>query len=259
MPLMRADQVLKLIRERRSTRSSFDPNRPVAKKDLQRILEAGSWAPTAHNMQNFEVIVVDDKEPLEAIANIEFPFSEAFVRENYELLSFSEDELRMKKIGILGTMFPPELRSPEAKLGLPKGKKVYSFQGRSIRTSPVLLVVVYNPAIRAPASEGDFLGIMSLGCVMENMWLEAQSLGLAFHAVSALSGDLAVETEVKRILNIPDGLKIAFGVRVGYPASSLGRYPRVRRNLEDFTHRNRFGSKDSDWATKISQARHRTQ
>ncbi len=27
------------------------------------------WAPTAHNMQNFEVIVVDDNEVLEIIGN----------------------------------------------------------------------------------------------------------------------------------------------------------------------------------------------
>jgi nitroreductase len=259
MQEMKADQVLKLIRERRSTRSPFDPDRQVAKKDLYQILEAGSWAPTAHNMQNFEVIVVDDKAQLEAIASIKYPISEAFVRENYELLSFSEDELRRKKTGILGTMFPPELRSPEAKLGLPKGRKVYSFQGRNVRTGPVLLVVVYDPSRRAPASEGDFLGIMSLGCVMENMWLLAQSLGLAFHIVSALSGDRVVENEVKRILRIPEGLKIAFSVRLGYPASTLSRYQRVRRNVEDFAHHNMFGNKESDWATKISQESSSTQ
>ena len=32
-----------------------------------------------------------------------------------------------------------------------------------------MFVVVYNPRKRAPASEGDVLGMMSLGCVMENM------------------------------------------------------------------------------------------
>jgi hypothetical protein len=32
-----------------------------------------------------------------------------------------------------------------------------------------MLFVVYDPAKRAPASEGDFLGALSLGYVMENM------------------------------------------------------------------------------------------
>ncbi len=44
--------ILKLIQQRKSLRISFDIKRPVAKEDLGKILEAGRWAPTAHNMQN---------------------------------------------------------------------------------------------------------------------------------------------------------------------------------------------------------------
>jgi len=54
--------ILKLIQTRHSARMPFDPDRPVAKSDLQQILEAGRWAPTAHNMQNYEILVVDDKK-----------------------------------------------------------------------------------------------------------------------------------------------------------------------------------------------------
>jgi hypothetical protein len=35
--------------------------------------------------------------------------------------------------------------------------------------SAALLVILFDPSKRAPASEGDVLGMMSLGCVMENM------------------------------------------------------------------------------------------
>jgi len=107
----------------------------------------------------------------------------------------------------------------------------------------VMLIVVYDTRKRAPASEGDFLGIMSLGCVMENMWLMSNSLGIGFHLMSALSGD-PVEKEVKGILNIPEYLKIAFTCRLGYPLSSTSKYLRVRRNIEDFTHYNKFGNKE---------------
>jgi nitroreductase len=71
------------------------------------ILEAARWAPTAHNMQNFEIIVVDDKTQLEKLGKIKSRISEDFLRENYQQLSFSEEELLKKKVGILGTMFPP--------------------------------------------------------------------------------------------------------------------------------------------------------
>jgi nitroreductase len=76
-----------------------------------------------------------------------------------------------------------------------------------------VLIVVYDTRKRAPASEGDFLGIMSLGCVMENMWIMATSLGIGFQIMS------------------------------GYPSSKGSKYLRVRRNVEDFTHHNKFGSK----------------
>ena len=75
-------EMLELIRQRRSLRMPFDPHRAVALADLADILEAARWSPSAHNMQNFEVIVVDDPEVVTAIANIQRPLSETFIREN---------------------------------------------------------------------------------------------------------------------------------------------------------------------------------
>ena len=106
----------------------------------------------------------------------------------------------------------------------------------------LLIVIVYDPSKRAPASEGDFLGIISLGCVMENMWLTANSLGISFHIVSSLSSG-SVGKEVKSILHIPENLQIAFSCRLGYPVSSPAKYIRVRRDIKDFISHNKFGSK----------------
>ena len=92
-------EVLNIIQKRQSARIPFDSERPIAKEDLRQILEAGRWAPTAHNMQNFEIIVVDDKKVLDAIGSIKFTVSETFIRENYEQLSFSEEELLKKRLG----------------------------------------------------------------------------------------------------------------------------------------------------------------
>ena len=161
-------QLLKLIQQRQSVRAIFDPKLQVAKQDLRQILEAARWSPTPHNMQNFEIIVVDDKELLENIGNIKSPISEEFLRENYQQLSFSEKELLQKKVGLLGTLFPPEWRNP-AKLGEVARKSVPFSLSQIINGSPTILIVIYDSRKRAPASEGDFLGIISLGCVMENM------------------------------------------------------------------------------------------
>lgn len=228
--------VISMIEKRQSTRSPFDAGRAVPREALQQVLEAARWSPTAHNMQNFEVIVVEDRKLLEEIAAIKGPVSEVFIRENYAQLSFSEDELKKKKTGILGTMFPPSWRTPGA---TPKaGADAESMQNKLVQMSSALLVVLYDPSRRAPASEGDFLGIMSLGCVMQNMWLAAQSLGIGFQIISSLSGDY-IEGIVKRMLGVPSRLRIAFSARLGYPVRS-SPYLRVRRDVKDFTHHNRY-------------------
>ena len=237
--------LLTLMRERRSRRGPYDQQRRIEKEEMDRILEAARWAPTAHNMQNFQIIVVDDGRKLEAISGFGFSLSEVFVRENYEHLSFSEEELARRKVGILGTMFPPVMRKPDFRLSdLTEDEKKSLAMRMPLQQSSALLVVLYDPRQRAPASEGDFLGIMSLGCVMENMWLMANSLGIGLHILSSLAAGPA-ETRLKRLLDVPEHLKIAFTCRLGYPPQQTDAYPRVRRDLRDFTHHNQFGAREA--------------
>ena len=236
----KADDLLKLIQQRKSTRASFDPHWPVDKEDLRQIIEAARWAPTPHNMQNFEIIVVDDKELLSRIGSIRSPVSESFIRENYPQLSFSRRELVHKKVGILGTYFPPAWRDPKrfGEVLKERGSRLSD----TMDGSPTVLIVVYDPRKRAPASEGDFLGILSLGCVMENMWLTAQALKIGFQIMSVFGGE-SVEKEVKHVLGVPARMKIAYAIRLGYPVHSSDRYLRVRREVESIAHHNRYGDK----------------
>lgn len=236
-------ELLKLIQERHSARYSYDAERRIPKDHLKQITEAARWTPTAHNMQNFELIIVDDKKLLKAIGKIKRPVSEAFVRENYKLLSFSEEELRRKKVGILGTSFPKAWLKPDYRASEDPDAESMTF-GNIIPLSSALLIVLYDPRKRAPASEGDFLGHISLGCMMENMWLMANSVDISCHIVSSLSAYEA-EKEIKKLLNIPAYLKIAFSLRLGY-IKSKPKLIRVRRDIEDFTHHNTFDKKGID-------------
>lgn len=231
--------ISKLIKTRHSTRAPFDPEKPVAKQDLEQILEAGAWAPTAHNMQNFEVLAIDDKKLLEKIGNIQSPVSLDFIRENSKQLSSSEKELRKKKVGILGAGFPTQWRNPNADFAKIPRESAPSPLKYTMKGSPLILIVVYDPRKRAPASENDVLGMMSLGCAMENMWLMAESLGISFQIMSVFAGD-EVEKELKKLLTIPKVLQIAYAIRLGYPLSPSTKYLRVRREVKDFTHYNGY-------------------
>jgi nitroreductase len=209
---------------------------------VRQILEAARWAPTAHNMQNFEILVVDDRDLLTQLGNIKSPPSAVFIRENFAQLAFSEEELLRKKTGIMGAMFPPAWRTPGADFDEVARNSELAALRETMKDCPLVLIVLYDPSRRAPASEGDVLGILSLGCAMENMWLMAQSMGIGFQIMSTFSGNL-IEKQVKPILGIPELLKISFAVRLGYPKAAAFKYLRVRRDMEDFAHHNRFGAR----------------
>ncbi len=205
-PEKKNTSLLELIRERHSSRGIFDLTRPIPHRALDQILEAARWAPTAHNMQNYEIIVVDDKATLGNIGDIHSGLSADFIKENYRQMSFTIEEFLRKKKGVLADMFPPSWATKEAGEG-----KLEEVEGRShlwdtMHGGPVLLVVLYDSSKRAPASQNDALGFISLGCVMENMWLTAESLGLSFHIISALSSNMVgerVEEEARQSWDSP--------------------------------------------------------
>ena len=234
--------ILETIRKRHSAGVAYDPQRPPSAQDIGLILEAARWAPTAHNMQNFEIVVIDDQSLLETFGSLESEVSETFLRENYEQMSFSEEELLRKKVGVLASMFPPSWRSLAS---ITSGRAAADAQrslGDTLLQAPIVLIVIYDSKLRAPASEGDVLGKISLGCVLENIWLMAEALGISCQVMSAFSSE-QVERQAKRLIDLPAHMRIAFACRLGYAISVTASHLRVRRDVEDFTHHNRFGQK----------------
>jgi nitroreductase len=232
--------LLDIMWQRHTCRAAFDPQRKILEPDIQCILDAARWAPTAHNMQNFEIIAVDDRQCLAAISAIQLPPAETFIIENYHRLSLSEAETLRSKTGLSASMLPESWQ--EAETAQDDGDSV-RYVGRTIPKCPLLLVVVTDRRLSTPVSEGDALGLMSLGCVMQNLWLMTESLGISMQVLSAFSVD-TVEIQVQRILAIPKHMKIAFAARLGYPVATSESYMRVRRKIQDFTHRNRYSVRE---------------
>ena len=191
-------------------------------------------------MQNYEIIVIDDKALLGKVGSIKSRILEEFLRGNIEHLSYSKEELERKKVGILAAGFPPDWVDP-AKISQVARESPPIPLENSIRGSPTLLMVLYDPSKKAPAQAVDVYGFISLGCLMENIWLAAQSLGISVQILS-LSATAPVEKELRMLLGVPDYLKIAYTVRLGYPTVSV-KPLQVRRDIDDFTHHNGYGQK----------------
>jgi nitroreductase len=238
--------------QRHTCRAAFDPKRKIPEPDMQRILDATRWAPTGHNMQNFEIIAVDDKHCLAEISSIQLPPTETFIREHYHQLSLSEAELLRRTTGLSASMFPESWQEAEAAAAEHDSAAVqHTYVGRTIQKCPMLLVVVHDSRLKAPASEGDALGLMSLGCVMQNLWLMAENLGISMQILSAFGAN-AVEDQVQRILAIPKHMKIAFAARLGYPVTVSESYLRVRRKIQEFTHRNRYSVREHSFGDGVA-------
>jgi nitroreductase len=230
-----AERLQHLIETRHSSRVPFDPAWPVGDDELSRIVEAARWAPTAHNMQNFRLIAVDDPETLAALGRIRASVSPVFIAENYRQLSWSVDELERRGVGLLASAFPPSWWTADPARA-PTG--VSRLLSEMIAGAPMVLVVAFDASQRAPASEGDRLGMISLGCVLENMWLTAQALRLDLQVVSALA-EPGAEPEIRQLLQIPPPWQIAFALRLGH-ATVRPTTPRVRRSAKICVDRNRF-------------------
>jgi nitroreductase len=186
-------------------------------------------------------VVVDDPYSLQAIGDVKTKTAAVFLRENFQKSSFSEEELRRKKTGVIAEMFPASWRTPNSDFDMVAAAADPVPLNHSLQNCPCLLLVLYDTRKRAPASEGDILGFISLGCVMENMWLMAKSLGIGLQILSVFSSE-PVEREMRRMFGFPAHLKIAFACRPGYPAANRD-YIRVRRAPVEFTHRNGYGNK----------------
>ena len=105
--------LLDIMWQRHTCRAPFDPKRAIRESDMQCILDAARWAPTAHNMQNFEIIAVDDKQCLAAISAIQLPPAETFIRESHHPLSMSEAESLRSKTGLSASMLPESWQEAE--------------------------------------------------------------------------------------------------------------------------------------------------
>lgn len=235
---MNSNEVLQLIKERKSTRA-FDGTRAIEPEILHSILEAAAYAPTGHNMQNFQIVAVDDKPVLAKLCEIETSFTPEFVQWNLQELSFSEEELKKKKTGMLADSFPPVWFTPEAREGKLKPEQLKGKLGGMLANVPLLMLILFDPERGGVNPSGESNDIMSLGFMLENVWLMANAQGIGVRIVSSVAAEPAA-SEIKKIISIPEALNIAIGCCLGYPSGDITDGIRVHRDVEDFTFFNHY-------------------
>jgi nitroreductase len=169
--------ILDLIRARRSVRR-YKPD-PVSEDLVQKVLEAGRWAPSGANTQPWEFIVVQDVSLRAAMAQL-----------------LIEDRERLKG-------YDPNFPGTGVNY---------------LKDVPVMIVVCADPRFinfYPLGARREVIFYFSIAAAIENMFLAAWALGLGTAWLTIRDGS---EEALRQLLGIPRGLEVHAVMPIGYPA-----------------------------------------
>jgi len=206
------ENFLKLVKTRRTIRK-FKAD-PVPDEYVEKIIEAGRWAPSGANSQPWEFIVIRDKEIKDRIVDIVNEHGE--YSRKVELTR--EEDLRF-----------PSISRPVVEPGYKNASVFIIFCGdpRTKEAYPLLTML----------TRGDSHFASSLASAFLYMALAATTLGLGSQWVSA-TGHPFVKCLLKELLGIPHKLEIYDMMAVGYPAYQPK--PRLVREKAEMVHYGRY-------------------
>lgn len=212
------DDILELIRTRRSIRK-YKPD-DVPDELINKILEAGRWAPSGENSQPWRFIVVRDREHIRQVGETAgWGSRRRFTAESRT----GHMQWRFRK-----------LLDPEEKAKAFK-KLVSGEVSRFLIQAPVVIIVCAKLDVWDVPYDS--------AAAIENMLLMAHSLGLGSCWVVAPVSDIRDDEKMMELFKVPHGFKIIATVAIGYPDETQG--PRPRLPLEEITFYEEFGRRQA--------------
>ncbi len=192
--------VLEGVNSLRSVRK-FKPD-PVPDDKVGMILESATKAASASNTQPWEFVVVRDPR-------VKARLKEPMLRTWLDRLSGSSGMS-------------------------PRMHDVYDEATEMLRNTEKVPVIIYCCVDLNRVGKSEEVRYASIYPAVQNLMLAAHALGLATCLTVHGSTSTRGEPEVKKILRIPEYIKIACLVYLGYPAIQLGG-PK-RKPIEKFVH-----------------------
>ena len=190
-PLLSPETVHSFLRSRRSCRVFAE--KEIPRQALEKLIDIARYAPTGHNSQNFEFLVIQNKEQIHELAKR----TATFYGNLYKMLSAA------------GVQLPPWLQMHMRGFHL---NWEYSQAGkdRIFRNAPVL-ILVHAPAENVSSAQNCHLA-------MAHIMIEAQAMGLGTCIVGYFLTAVEKDPSIIQELDIPKGNKIFTCCTVGYPA-----------------------------------------
>jgi nitroreductase len=199
---------MQLVKERTSHRGAYVKNADVTDEQLEFILEAARWAPSAGNSQPWEFVVVRDAKLRASIIDI----AKKQLKEKIEMEWVTR---RTRKVG----------------------------SDSGFVHAPVFIVIVGDPRtieaypVRTRLDKWQSHYFSSLSNTVLNIVLAAQALGLGSQWLSDIASPYFA-TMVKALLGIPDPLQPYHLIPIGHVSRKLP--PNPRRPLDEVVHQDRY-------------------
>lgn len=259
--------VFEAITQRRSYRGEFQ-NRPIDEGDLNQLIEAARWTPSPFNVQPWELIIIQESEGKDVLADITEQaiveqFKDAqFLEDNSQWMCLNETEWQERGDGVLLTdhvTLPKLLQNCPGKLtgsilkGLLKNAKSLTIMGHlgagkmpareiatQVREAPLLMLVTMNTERRPPGEGGTRWMWLSIGMLIQNILLAATSLDIGVQFVSAPLESEADRKNINQLFNIPDYHEVMTLLRMGYGSSEEGSS--VRLKPSEFVHHEKISN-----------------
>ena len=178
---------------------------PIPDAVLDQLLWAATRAPSPGNSQAWDFVVVDDADAKRVI-------SEAMGTAMLPAISKMQPRDRTERLMFDGA----------------------AAIVASLATAPVVIFVT-GPVVYPAGRPDEAFTWSALYPAAQNILLAARALGLGTVLTTL---HRAADTVIRDTLGIPDHIRIAATIPIGYPAANFG--PVKRRPVADFVHRNRW-------------------
>ncbi|KAB8143330.1 nitroreductase family protein [Chloroflexia bacterium SDU3-3] len=249
------------IRKRHTTNGAF-ADRPVSPEHLRTILEMAARAPSHFNSQPWRFVAVQDAERRAALGEIagdsmrQLMAEGRFIQQYRHLFRFSQEEIEQSHDGIHFDNMPTVLR--------PFAKYVFTERGtqmmntflvprvlgndarKLVAGSPLLLGIALDRALYQPLELTGLYTSISLGAVVQTIWLTAIAQGMGMQFVSTPQEIPAQWARVSDLLGVPPEFELILLLRLGYEDPALKR-PTIdwtspqRKPVEELAFAERWG------------------
>ncbi len=174
-----AATLLEIMLHRRDTRGNRFLDRPLEDGQVRQLLTAAMHAPSVGFSQPWEFVLIRDKDTRQRV-------KDSFVQENQNA----------------GDVFGEDRRQQYASLKL-----------EGILEAPLNIAVFYRPSGKPVLGQASMneVGLYSVVCAVQNMWLMARALNIGMGWVSILDPE-----KIRRILNAPPDNQLVAYLCVGY-------------------------------------------